>query len=75
MCNYERFEKAVKNTNFRSNFYYYICGRPGFDSWVRKIPWMRAWQPTPVSLPEESPWIEEPGGLQSMGRRDSGITE
>ena len=20
------------------------CGRPGFDSWVGKIPWRRAWQ-------------------------------
>ena len=26
--------------------------RPGIDSWVRKIPWRRAWQPTPVFLPE-----------------------
>ena len=25
-----------------------------FDSWVRKIPWRRAWQPTPVFLPGES---------------------
>ena len=31
--------------------------------WVGKIPWTRAWQPTPVFLPGESPWIEEPGGL------------
>ena len=23
--------------------------RPGFDPWVRKIPWRRKWQPTPVS--------------------------
>ena len=28
--------------------------RYGFDSWVRKIPWRRAWQPTPVFLPGES---------------------
>ena len=41
--------------------------RPGFDSWVRKIPWRTEWQPTPVFLPGESPWTEEPGGLQSMG--------
>ena len=27
----------------------------------------RKWQPTPVFLPGESPWKEEPGGLQSMG--------
>ena len=26
----------------------------GFDPWVRKIPWRRKWQPTPVFLPEES---------------------
>src|SRR5574338_627821 len=27
------------------------CRRPGFDPWVRKIPWRRKWQPTPVLLP------------------------
>ena len=41
------------------------------ETWVRslgrKIPWRKAWQPTPVFLPGESPWTEEPGGLQSMG--------
>ena len=42
------------------------CGRPGFDPWVGKIPWRRAWQPTPVFLLGEFPWTEEPGGLQSM---------
>ena len=25
-----------------------------FDPWVRKIPWRRAWQPSPVFLPGES---------------------
>ena len=24
------------------------CRRPAFDSWVGKIPWRRAWQPTAV---------------------------
>ena len=28
--------------------------RHRFDPWVRKIPWRRAWQPTPVFLPGES---------------------
>ena len=28
--------------------------------------WRRAWKPTPVFLFGEFPWIEEPGGLQSM---------
>ena len=27
--------------------------RHRFDPWVGKIPWRRAWQPTPVSLPGE----------------------
>ena len=39
------------------------CGRPGFDPWVGKIPWRRAWQPTPVILPGEFPCTEEPGKL------------
>ena len=35
---------------------------------VRKIPWRRKWQSTPVFLPGKIPWTEEPGGLlQSMG--------
>ena len=41
--------------------------RPGFDPWVGKIPWRRAWQPTPEFFPREFPWIEELGRLQSMG--------
>ena len=41
--------------------------RPGFDPWIRKIPWRREWLPTPVFLPGEfhgqrslagySPWL------------------
>ena len=38
-------------------------GRPGFNPWVGKIPWRRAWQPTLVFLPGESARTEEPGGL------------
>ena len=41
------------------------CRRCKFDPWVRKIPWRRKWQPTPVFL--SGKWIEESGGLQSMG--------
>ena len=55
--------------------------RHGFSPWVGKIPWRRAWQPTPVFLPGEShgqrslAWIEEPGGLQSTGSQRVGTTE
>ena len=39
--------------------------RHGFNPWVRKVPWRRAWQPTPV-LAWRIPWTEEPGGLRSI---------
>ena len=42
------------------------CGRPGFNPWVGKIPWRRAWQPTPAVLPGEFLRTEEPSRLQSM---------
>ena len=40
--------------------------RCGFNPWVRKMPWRRAWQPTAVFAWRLS-WREEPGGLQSTG--------
>ena len=30
------------------------CRRHGFNPWVRKFPWRRKWQPTPVYLPGKS---------------------
>ena len=41
--------------------------RHGFKPWVGKIPWRRAWQPTPIFLPGEFHGQRSPGGLQSMG--------
>ena len=41
--------------------------RSRLDPWVGKIPWRRAWQPIPVFLPGESPWLEEPGWLKFIG--------
>ena len=43
-----------------------------FNPWVGKIPWRRKWQTTPVFLTWKIPWIEEPGGLQSMGSQRVG---
>ena len=40
-----------------------------------KETWRRAWQPTSVFLPGESPWTEEPDGLQFMGCKESDTTE
>ena len=42
----------------------YPCRRCGFDPWVRKIPWRRAWQPTTIFLTWRIPWAEEPGRLE-----------
>ena len=39
------------------------CGRLRFDPWLRKIPWRRQWQPTPVFFP----WEFNSGGLEFMG--------
>ena len=44
----------------------------GFDPWVRKISCRRAWQPTPVFLPGEMPWTEEPGRLQPIESHRAG---
>ena len=41
------------------------CRRLGFNSWVRKIPWRRAWQPTPVFLPGK--FQGQRSYIQSMG--------
>ena len=42
--------------------------RPGFDSWVRKIPWRRERQPTPAFLPGESHGQRSLAGSQRVGR-------
>ena len=48
------------------------CRRYGFNPWLGKIPWRRAWQPTPVFLPGKSSWTEESGRLQSTGSQRVG---
>ena len=43
--------------------------------WVRHIPWKRVWQSTPVLLPGESPWSEEPVGYSSQDHKESDKTK
>ena len=43
--------------------------RPGFDPWVRKIPWRREWKPTPVLLPGEFHGQRRLAGYGPWGRR------
>ena len=41
--------------------------RPGFDPWVRKIPWRRKWQPTSVFLPGKFHGQRSLGGYSPWG--------
>ena len=49
--------------------------RPGFDPWVRKIPWSKKWQPTPEFLSWELPLTEEPSGYSPWGCKEDGMTK
>jgi len=49
--------------------------RCGFDPWVRKIPWRRTWQPTPVFLPGESHGQRSLGGYSSQGGKEWDMNE
>ena len=51
----------------------YQCRRheTGFDPWVGKIPWRRAWQPIPVFLPGESQGRGSLVGCRLWGRTEN----
>ena len=49
-----------------------ICTSEKYLPVINSIFWRRAWQPTLVFVPGESPWTEEPDGLQSMGSQRVG---
>ena len=51
------------------------CKRFGFDPWVGKIPWRRAWEPTPVVSPGESHGQRSLEGCSPQGHRESDTTE
>ena len=49
--------------------------RCGFNLWVRKIPWKKAWPPTPVFLHRESHEERSLVGYSSWGLKKSDRTE
>ena len=49
--------------------------RPRFHPWVRKIPWRRKWQPTPIILPGEFRGLRSLVGYNPQGRKESDMTE
>ena len=51
------------------------CGRAGFDPWFGKVPWRRAWQPTPIFLPGEFHGQRSLAGYSPWDCRESDMTE
>ena len=49
--------------------------RDGFSLWDTKIPWRRAWQPTPVFLPGESNGQRNLEGSSPWSHKESDTTE
>ena len=47
----------------------------GFNPWVRKIPWRKKWQPTPVFLPGESHGQRSLEGYSPKVWKELGMTE
>ena len=52
-----------------------VGDRCRFDPWVGKIPWRRAWQPTPVFLPGKSHGQRSLMGYSPWGPKDPDMTE
>ena len=51
------------------------CRRLRFDTWVGKILWRSAWQPTLVFLPRESHGQTSLAGYSPQGHKESDTTE
>ena len=66
---------VVKKKKKRSTCQCRKCKRHEFNPWVRKIPWGRKWQPTPVFLPRESHGQRSLSGYSLWRRKESDTTE
>ena len=49
--------------------------RQGFDPWIRMIPWIRKWQPTPVFLSITFHGQRSLAGYSPRGGKESDTTE
>ena len=50
-------------------------GDAGFNPWLKKIPWKRKWQHTPVFLPGKSHGQRSLAGYSIKGHKESDMTE
>ena len=48
---------AKNQTRLRDFTFHFIYRRPEFDPWVRKFPWRRKWQPTPLCMDRGAWWV------------------
>ena len=62
-------------SNKESAYQYKRHKRCGFNSWVRKIPWRRKWQPTPVFSPGKFHGQKSLGGYSPWGCKESDMME
>ena len=46
-----------------------------FDPWIRKIPWRRKWQPTPVFLPGKTHGQRSLAGYSPWGHKELDMTK
>ena len=60
---------VVKNLPMRGH------KRCGFDPWIGKIPWRRAWQPIPIFLPGECHKQRSLVGYGLQGYKESNMTD
>ena len=51
------------------------CRRFSFNPWVKKIPWRRKWQLTPVFLPRKIHGWRSLVGYSPWGSKESDMTE
>ena len=51
------------------------CKRCAFNTWVRKIPWRRKWQPTPIFLPGKFQELRSLAAYSSWGDKELDMTE
>ena len=51
------------------------CKKHRFNPWVKKIPWRRKWQPTPVFLPGKSHRQRTLAGYSPWGHKESNMTK
>ena len=63
-------QKIIKNPPANAG----DIGEASLIPWIGKIPWMRAWQPTPVFLPGESHEQSSLAGYSPWGHEDLNMT-